>query len=210
MRVLRIIVLVTAMLVLTTQAVRHVYVRFIEPRTSVLDAYEQTETQKAIQTAASLDELLGRYDLAHQRTDELDKLRKGLEDGKTRDEIYVIREKFNEEHKEDYERESDLKRAVGDWEAKSKEILELRVFWAFGLALFLVGAFLQTKQLGWLGMSLILSGIVEMVWWTSPSFRFAGSPLEFDRMLLNKLLFTLFTIAILITWRAIVRNDEET
>ena len=61
---------------MTTQFVRHIYVRYLEPRSSVLDTYEQTETKKAIKGAASLDELVSRYDAAKKRIDELDKQRK--------------------------------------------------------------------------------------------------------------------------------------
>lgn len=209
MKALRIVVFVLAMLVLTTQAVRHIYVRFIEPRTSVLDKYDETETQKAIKSAESLDELLTQYDPARKQADYLKKQLKALEENKTRDEIEVIREKFREEHKEEYKRESDLKDAIQGWEEKSKEILELRVFWAFGFGLLLVGTLLHTRGLGWLGMSLVIPGIIEMIWWTCPSFRFVGSPLEFDRLLVNKLVFTLVTIAILIGWWAIVTNRKQ-
>ena len=72
------------------------------------------------------------------------------------------------------------------------------MFWAFGFALFLIGISLQARGCTWLGMSLLIPGIVEMIWWTSPSFRFAGDPLEFDRLLNNKLCFTIATFALLL------------
>ena len=208
MKALQTVVFVIAMLVLTTQAVRHVYVRFIEPRTSALDKYDLTETQKAIKSAESLDELLAQYEPARKQSDDLDLELKGLEENKTRDEIAVIREKFRDQPKEEYKRESDLKKAVQDWEEKSQEILELRVFWAFGFALLLLGTLLFTWGRDWVGMSLVIPGMIEMIWWTCPSFRFAGSPLEFDRLLINKLVFTLVTMALLIGWWAIVRNRK--
>jgi len=209
MKALQIVVFVLAMLVLATLVVRHVYVRFIEPRTSVLDKYDQTETQKAIKSSGSLDELLTQYDPARKQSDDLDKQLKGMEKNKTSDAIEGIRENFKDEHKQEYDRESDLKRAIREWEEKSKEILELRVFWAFGFALFLIGTLLQARRPAWLGMSLVIPGIIEMIWWTCPSFRFAGSPLEFDRLLMNKLVFTLITIVVLIGWWAIVTNTRK-
>src|SRR3990170_7074882 len=102
---------------------------------------------------------------------------------RTKDERDVLREKFGEDHKTEYDRESDLKGAIQQWEERSKEIHELRVFWAFGFALFLVGTFLQLRGWAWLGISLVIPGIIEMIWWSCPSFRFVGSPLEFDRLL---------------------------
>lgn len=47
-------------------------------------------------------------------------------------------------------------------------------------------------------MALIISGFVEMIWWTSPTVGFWGSPVEFDRLLNNKLWFTAITIVLLI------------
>jgi hypothetical protein len=204
MKSLRTVVFILAMLVLATQAVRHAYVRFIEPQTSALDTYDQTETQKAIQAAESLEELLEQYAPARQQTDDLKNELKDLKEHKTHDEILVIDDTFREDYKDDYERERDLKKAIKEWEQKSEEILELRVFWAFGFGLFLLGVLLQARGYSWFGMSLLIPGVVEMVWWTSPSFRFAGSPLEFDRLLMNKLVFTLITIVILTGWWALL------
>lgn len=198
MKALKITVFLLAVLVLTTQFARHIYVRYLEPRGSVLDTYEQTETKKAIKSAASLGELVSRYDVAKKRVDELDKQRKKAEANKSRDDRDVLRDKFGEEHKEDYERETDLKRAIQEWEKRSEEIYELRVFWLFGFAFFLAGAILLVKGREWLGMAFIVSGIVEMIWWTSPSFRFAGSPIEFERLLMNKLVFTIITLILAI------------
>src|SRR3990172_7447701 len=85
MKALKITVFLLAVLVLTTQFARHIYVRYLEPRGSVLDTYVQTETKKAIKGAASLDELVSRYDAAKKRVDELDKQRKKAEANKSRD-----------------------------------------------------------------------------------------------------------------------------
>jgi hypothetical protein len=198
MKALKITVFLLAVLVLTTQFARHIYVRYLEPRGSVLDTYEQTETKKAIKRAVSIDELVSRYDVAKKRIDELDDQRKKAEANKSRDDRDVLRDKFGEEHKEDYKREADLKEAIQEWEKRSKEIYELRVFWLFGIAFLLGGAYLLVKGRGWLGMAFIVPGIIEMIWWTSPSFRFAGSPIEFERLLMNKLVFTVVTLVLVI------------
>jgi hypothetical protein len=198
MKALKITVFLLVVLVLTTQFARHIYVRYLEPRGSVLDTYVQTETTKAIKGAASLDELVSRYDAAKKRVDELDKQRKKAEANKSKDERDVFRDTFREENKEDYEQESDLKAAIHEWEKRSEEIYELRVFWLFGFAFLLAGAILLVKGREWPGMAFIVSGIVEMIWWTSPSFRFGGSPLEFERLLMNKLVFTIITLVLVI------------
>ncbi len=209
MNALKTAILLLALLALTTQAIRHIYVRYIEPRTSVLDRFDETAAKKVIQSAASLSDLVEEYAPARKRVDELNaELKKELNQ-QTRDEYYMFEQKWNEDHKQDYEREAELKQAIQDWESRSKEILELRVFWAFGLALFFIGVFLQAKGCSWLGMSLLIPGVVEMIWWTCPSFRFAGSPLEFDRLLINKLTFTLATIAIILVWWCRTRTVDQ-
>jgi hypothetical protein len=198
MKALKTTIFILSVLVLTTQFARHFYVRFIEPRSSVLDRYHKTETEKAIQKARSLDELVSQYAAAKKRVDELDAARNAAEAGKNKDELDVYRDRFNEEHKDDYRREADLKEAIQEWERRSGEIRELRVFWLFGLAFFGTGAALLVRGREWLGMAFIVPGVIEMIWWTSPSFGLAGSPVEFHRLLMNKLVFTVITLGLLI------------
>lgn len=198
MKALKTTLFVLAVFTLATQALRHVYVRYLEPRTSVLDAYEQTETTKSIQEATSLNELVAHYDAAKKRVDALDEERKRAEENLTKDERDVVRDRFREDHEKEYERESDLKGAIRDWESKSEKIRELRLFWLFGLGLFAIGAVLYGSKSSWLGLSFLITGAVEMVWWTSPTFTFAGNPIEFDRLLINKLVLTLATLALLV------------
>ena len=210
MKPLRIVIMLLAVLVLTTQSARHVYVRFIEPRTSVLDRFDETDAKKVIQNATTLDEILKEYEPARKRVDELDESLKKELSSKTRDEYYMHEQKWQEDHKQDYEREAELKNAIQQWEGRSKEILELRVFWFFGLAFFLIGAIMLHNMRQWIGMAFIVPGIVEMIWWTSPSFRFVGSPLEFDRLLNNKLGFTITTLVfVLTTWFFSRRQDKK-
>jgi len=198
MRPLQIALFLIAVLVLTTQAVRHVSVRFIEPRTSVLDQYEDTDAKKAIRRAEALSDLVSQYDVAKKRVDELDKEKKQALANKTKDEYDMLGDKWMEDHKEEYERETDLKAAIQQWERQSNEIRELRVFWLFGLAFFVAGALMFARGLKWIGTAFIIPGVVEMTWWTSPTIRFYGSDVEFDRLLTNKLVFTLVTLLLLI------------
>jgi hypothetical protein len=64
MKPLRITLFIIAFVILASQTFRHAYVRWIETRTSVLDKYN-TETEKQISAAKSLDELVRQYDAAH-------------------------------------------------------------------------------------------------------------------------------------------------
>lgn len=198
MRALQITVFMVAVFVLTVQGFRHVYVRFLETRTSVLDRYEQDDAEKAVESVPSLAQLLTHYETAKTRVDELEKQIKEEEAKQPQDEQLVFEEAFREKHKQTYEFESTLKKEIREWEAKSKEIDDLRVFWLLGFALVVIGELFQISGREWIGMSLIIPGIAEMIWWTSPSFGLAGSPHEFDRMLINKLVLTLITLVMVV------------
>ena len=196
MKILRLTALVT-MFVLTTQGIRHMYVRYIEPRTSVLDRFEKTDTGKAIAQADSLDELVSRYEPAHKTVKTLDSdMQKGLAGIDDSDKYRLYEEKFRESHKSEYQQEAELGSAIREWEANSAKILELRAFWIAGALLLIPGSILLAKGAYWLGLAFIIPAVVEMLWWSSPSLSFSGCPKEFDRLLENKLLLTVITFVI--------------
>ena len=103
MRKLKITILIMALLVLTTQAVRHVYVRYLEPRTSVLDKFEETEAKKVIQNAAALSDIVKEYEPARKRVDQLNEEMKKELFGKPNNEYYILETKYREDHKQEYE-----------------------------------------------------------------------------------------------------------
>ena len=185
-----------AMFVLVTQTVRHVYVKWFEDRTSVLDGYTKDETDQEIDKAESLEELLAKYGPLKEKVDQLDKQCKGMPDEELK--------KFKEKHSEEYRIESQVGGAIRDWESKSKEIRELRIFWSCGVGLLVLGALLHCKGGKWLGMALIIPGFSEMIWWTSPSFALGGARLEFNRLLNNKIFFSAAALVLLVAvWLAL-------
>ena len=66
MKVFRTVVTILAFFILVPQTVRNVYVRWFEPRESVLDKYKEPMKGR-IQAAASLDELVEMYEKAHKK-----------------------------------------------------------------------------------------------------------------------------------------------
>ena len=66
MKALRVTLFLIAMTVLVAQTFRDVYVRWMEPRGSVLDRFS-TKTEQDISSARSLDQLVALYAAAHQR-----------------------------------------------------------------------------------------------------------------------------------------------
>lgn len=209
MRILRITALIT-MAILTTQGIRHFYVRYIEPRTSALDRFDKTDTRTAINEAATLDELVTRYEPTRKKKDALDaELQKGLAPIEDRDAYSLFETKFREAHKTDYQQEQELRGAIGEWEANSIRVLELRAFWIGGAVLLIPGVILLARGFYWLGVSFIIPAVIEMLWWSSPSLSFGGCPKEFNRLLTNKLILTGITFVLIVafwSWFEVVQK----
>ncbi|HEV7675343.1 MAG TPA: hypothetical protein VGQ12_12500 [Candidatus Angelobacter sp.] len=178
---------IIAFLILASQTIRHAYVRWIEPRTSVLDKFDNP-LQDEIQNAASLDALMRRYDPVRKQVDEakqeLSKAGKQLTYGEER-------------NLEPYKSEHELHEAIIEWEKKSKEIHELRFFWLVGFVLFAVGLVIYKKLNRWFGLTLLMAAFVEFIYWTSPTFLGVNTR-EFDRLLGNKLAFSAISLVLLV------------
>jgi hypothetical protein len=82
-----------------------------------------------------------------------------------------------------------------------REIREVRFFYFAGF-ISLVLAWLLCQRLPWASLSLAILGFSDMLWATSPSWR-SGPAAEFQRLLENKLAFSLVAIALLVLsrWR---------
>jgi hypothetical protein len=192
---------IIAFLILASQTIRHSYVRWIEPRASVLDKYDQP-LKNEITSAASINELLRRYDPVRKQVDV------------ARQELSKAGKKMTyEEEKElePYKTEHALREAISEWEEKSKEIHELRFFWLVGLAFFVLGLVIYRKLNRWFGLTLLIAGFAEFIYWTSPTFLGANTR-EFDRLLANKLAFSVISLVLLIAviWlNRIFTNEAE-
>jgi hypothetical protein len=192
MKTLRTTLFVIAFVILASQTFRHAYVRWMEPRTSVLDKYN-TSTEKQILLAKSLDELVALFDAAHSKVQEYEKSHP------------------EEADKQAYQRsgpyaqltgdEVALRNSITEWERKSKEIRELWHFWIAGIIAFALGSFLVLTKERWIGMALLILAFTEMIYATSPSFRSMGSQPEFDRLLVHKFVLSVVSLGfLLIAW----------
>ena len=197
MKALQITCIILVLSILLTQSGRHFYVKYLERTSSILDKYKE-DIKKEIEEAGSLEDLVTKYDPAKKRVDKLDALEEEQQKAMPEKDRETFRNEFQEQYKKEYARESELRSAILDWETKSNEIRELRIFWAFGFVLFILGCIIYLK-LPWLGMAFVIPGIVEMIWWTSPSFQLSGTVREFERLLNNKIVFTNITLLLLIT-----------
>lgn len=196
MRGFQLTILVVTIFVLCAQGVHFVYYKFFYPHESVLDDY----VDKQIQAAESLEELVAEYELAmavveeyEAQTPEADRPSYG-----------------NRRNQEPYSTESRLERAIETWEGRARDYARLWYQWIAGLMLFAGGAVLTRFARGWLGASLIVAGLGEMIWWSSPSFRAGGSLQEYDKLLNAKLILTVLTFVIVIfVWQLYERTLQK-
>ncbi len=176
---------IIAVVFVSMYTIRHAYYKWVQQRDSVLDRYSETIDDN-IKNAKSLDELVNLYDDAKKKVE-------AYENDKANPEV----ERFERDMKEPYKSEYMLRNAIADWERRSKEIFEIRFYWIVGFVLLVAGYFLYKKVNSWLGLTIIILGFAEQIYWTSPTW-FGGSGIEYDRLLTNKIIFSFVTLALLI------------
>lgn len=179
-------IVVLAFLALILQTIRHAYMLF-EPRQSVLDRFDKPKSD--IAAATSLDELVRRYEAAHQQAEEA---RQKVREERSKNGERVV---YSDWENEPYKSEHELESAIRDWEKKAKEIRELRFFWTIGLLLLVLGVVTYKRLNRWIGFTLIIAALAEFIYWCSPTF-FGGTQ-EFDRLLWNKLVLSVVSLVLL-------------
>jgi hypothetical protein len=171
------------------------YHRWLEPRTSVLDKYDRPLAPE-IDAALSLEELVRRYEPLRQEVERVRAERKpravpGMPPG--------IPSSLDEFDQEPFKSERQLHEAITTWESRAREIRAVRFHWATGLGFAVIGFIAYRALNRWFGLSLVIVGFFQMVYWTSPEFTsvFLGGTREFDRLLTNKLVLSLASLVML-------------
>lgn len=188
---------VIGMLIISIQTIRHIYVRCNYDRPSVLDKYHEDEIDKDIKNSISLDSLIIKFDKAHNIVEDLER-------GRTSEEI----DSLERAEKKSYKTKESYKDAIRDWEEKEEKIYEAIVFWIIGLLLIVAGAFLYYRKLRWIGLSLIITGFIEMIWWSSPDLTLDGATLEFIRFLNIRLALSCITFIIMVAIWLLNKNEK--
>ena len=186
MRLLLRTLAVLAALCLVTQTVRHAYLLWFEPRTSVLDKYDRP-LRSEIEAAESLDALLSKYDGVRKEVDRVKADRLAANPDAHFD---------GQQDAEPFKSESALREAISSWEERAKEVRAVNFYWTIGLVLAVLGlvSFLTFNE--WTGVTLMLNGFSEIVYWTSPTF--LAPTREFDRLLVHKLVLSVVSVAALV------------
>jgi len=175
-----IVMLMAAISALTAQTLRHAYLRWVQTQNSALEKYNQSLKDK-IKNADSIEALDKEYAMVQEEVK------------KAEEEIKKTSRKVNRFSDEPFKTESELKTAIKNWEKRSEEIRKTRFFWTCGLFITIAGSILFVKWT-WFGLSFIIAGLTQMIWWISPSFSFNEASAEYQRMLENKFFLSLLTL----------------
>jgi hypothetical protein len=177
---------ILASLFLVVQTVRHAYVLWLEPRTSVLDRFDQP-LKDEIAAATSVEDLVKRYEPVRKEADRI-KAERRAADPKAHFE--------DEREVEPFKSEVTLREAITNWEQRAKEVYSLRFYWLVGFILSAAGVATYLREHRWLGTTLLIVGFSEIIYWTTPTF-FGGGIQEFDRLVENKLALSVVSVVIL-------------
>src|SRR5262245_26151126 len=115
MKALRTTLFVLAMVSFATQTYRHVYVRWLEPRASVLDKYG-TEAEHQAASAQSLQDLESKFAVAHQHVLDYEKQNPPQPDKEPMS-------AYERQDREPYKSEQTLRRAIEEWESQHKDLV---------------------------------------------------------------------------------------
>lgn len=177
---------ILASLCLAVQTVRHAYVLWLEPRTSVLDRFDRP-LKEEIAAAASVEDLVRRYEPVRTEVDRI-KAERRAADPKA---PFV-----DSPEVEPFKSESALREAITNWEQRAKEVYSLRFYWLVGFLFAAAGIATFLRGRRWLGTTLLIVGFSEIIYWTTPTF-FTGAIREFDRLVANKLVLSLASVGLL-------------
>ena len=174
---------------LSTQAIRHVHVYTVGFEESILAPAEAFyEVTEEVRIEESTDELLAEYETTKEKI-------KQLREADPSKELFAIRQ----ENAELFARSGALALELQQRETIKKEIRDIWIFSVAGLVLIAVGSLLYARGHCWPGMSLILPGFLELIWWSAPSFTLGGALHEYDLLLMNKIILTIIAFILLYT-----------
>ena len=173
------------LLIATTQFLRHVCFVLMPPTASVLDKFDDQPDKDSVATLG-IEELLKKYEDVRREI-------KGKDAGKSEEE----RNKVNI-WEEPYKSENKLRSAIQTWENRGREVAEVHFFWWCGLFGVAIGSIGVVRGNRWFAIALLTTGLVQMLYGTSPSIRFFGGVLEFERLLMWKLVYSSWTLFVLV------------
>jgi hypothetical protein len=160
-------------------------------------AYAFYEMKEEVRMEESTDELLAEYESLQETI-------KQLKEADPSKELFAIRQ----ENAEVFARNDALASELREREALNREIRDMWIFSVAGLVLIAIGSLLYARGHAWPGMSLVLPGFMELMWWSAPSFTLGGAIREYDVLLINKIVLTTVAFVLLYTLWALAERKR--
>jgi len=172
---------------LSMQAIRHVHIYAFGFEESILaPASAFYDMKEEVRLEASTKELLDEYNAGYKEIQELRKANPNTE-------LFAMRQA----HAKLFARNDALASELRQRQAKSRELRDIWLFSGAGLVLIGLGSVLYVRGYEWTGMSLMVPGFLELVWWSAPSFTLGGAVREHDLLLFNKIILTIIAFVLL-------------
>ncbi|MEM1222371.1 MAG: hypothetical protein AAGH40_06370 [Verrucomicrobiota bacterium] len=172
---------VLGLVIASTQSFRHIYVKWFAPTDSVLDQFRDDFETDAM-TAESLDELVQLYIVSEDKIE-------AYEAEESNPEI----EFYNQRNVEPYKSRDVVRAQIQERENWNRKLHELKIYWFFGVMTAVLGCVLAFIYKNWIGVSLLITGFSEMLFWTSPLTHMRSISLQFESLLNYKLAFSILT-----------------
>ncbi len=175
--------------ILSVQAIRHVHLYAYGFEESILDSYQEFFGMKMeIQLEASIDELLAEYKASTEKIKQL----------RDSDPTKMLRQ-MRQENAELFARSDALGKELRQREERARQLRDIWLFSIAGYVLIGLGSLLYARGYDWVGISLILPGFQELVWWSAPSFSLGGALQEYHLLLVNKIILTVIAFVLIYT-----------
>jgi len=191
------------MSVLCLQGIRHVHnyiYRYDE--SDVPQAVQIFETPEAnVDKDASTSELMAEYETLRKELQALNEQYRA--EGRPEDERFELRQK----NAGLYARQDALFSELRQREMMSEKLRDTWVFCVAGMVLVMIGVWLYARGARWLGTALVVPGLTELMWWSAPTFSLGGAQLEYQALLLNKIVLTIIALVIVIGLWSLVRRE---
>lgn len=199
MKPLQITLFLLAAAIFLTQTVRHTHLMVFGSEPSVLDQFAGDYAEKMkVQEERSTEVLLQEYREVAPKIN-------ALEEGKSSDELKPIRDANSKLYEQYYM----LKGEISLRETRHREIRDIWLFCAAGILMIPLGGWFMKRGWRWAGMSLVIPGFLELLWWSSPTFSFGGAAREYQLLLWNKIGLSVIGIVLLYAAWIFAERDRD-
>lgn len=190
-------ILIFFSLIISTQTFRHIYTKYFEPQTSVLDKYKD-KTDEDIYSSKSIDQLDKLYAKAYKKVIRYNKKHSTPKNN------YQMRQK------EPYKTKHKISEAIKYEERVVNKKLKILIYCSGGIISVLLGLLVYHFLNKWVGLTSILIGLSELSVWTSPLFRSNRHRIGFEDLLNLKLIFSISALLLIgLLWYIYERRNSE-